>query len=727
MLVTFTAPSTYAYKWLDTGSNYAIKSIVDSDQRIKNAVLQLRNTIDLSEVIWSNIIFANNGYNMGNADYTASTNYIAIPPGEYYIRIKEGYRFSCVEQDAGNIGAAADNLLVSTYGKSQTITVTKSYIRLQIVKWTNDAIDESIVFDISDLTDIIETIQVLEKKDRISNIEDTVKIKQDVLTDGSVTDSLLKSSFIKQQQKSFAVSKLELIPSDNINLLSTSSNTAYVRGKNFCANSFGSGDGVTLVSQTASHTDILVSSGLYRAFYMPYQQYPAGMFTASTEIEILSGVVTEQMYLYFDDTAVALTLDQNDNKYKGHISKEILTQNLKRPFIQFSMGNATNELTCRVRIQVESGSYVSFIEDYVGQDVILSPNVASKLDADNYIWIFGNGYNLSYYSDIIYNTTNRVVCWGDSLTAGAGSNILKPVSDINTDTSYPAVLGRLLTNKKQVVNMGVGGETSWMIAARHGAIPVSVLPTTIPSSTNAVRVYLKGKEQDFYYVNGDWTYLKDNLSYNIDTTGVNPCYINGIKGNLSRMLLSVGEPDPETGETVQSSTYAYYFTREEAGDISAFTYPKQLVTFASSEYRNDIQVIWMGQNDAPNHDGQYVLQVGSYNRARAMADHCIANDKRFIVMNAPAGDDLNNAVIDQQYALEFGNHFINIRKYICEFGVDIANSMGAGITLDANDLALVEAGSIPYAFRIDGVHGNYWYYQIVAKAVFEKGNDLGYW
>ena len=39
----------------------------------------------------------------------------------------------------------------------------------------------------------------------------------------------------------------------------------------------------------------------------------------------------------------------------------------------------------------------------------------------------------------------------------------------------------------------------------------------------------------------------------------------------------------------------------------------------------------------------------------------------------------------------------------------------------------LDAGVIPRVLRKDGVHGNYYYYQIVAIAVYERGKDLGYW
>ena len=96
-------------------------------------------------------------------------------------------------------------------------------------------------------------------------------------------------------------------------------------------------------------------------------------------------------------------------------------------------------------------------------------------------------------------------------------------------------------------------------------------------------------------------------------------------------------------------------------------------------------------------------------------------------MDLPSGDNVGNAERVQSFNQEFGKHYLNIREYICKYGIVIANELGANITVSNSDQELINKGQIPGCLRIDGVHGNYWYYQIVARAVFEKGQDLGYW
>lgn len=325
----------------------------------------------------------------------------------------------------------------------------------------------------------------------------------------------------------------------------------------------------------------------------------------------------------------------------------------------------------------------------------------------------------------IKENTDFIICWGDSLTNGTGANTSKPSTDKNDDTSYPAVLSRM--TGKDVKNYGVGGEPSWTISARSGHNEICVEPFTIPADTIATRIYLHGQEQDYFWDNtvNAWTYLKDNLSYNIavdDThSGVNPVSIDGIAGKITRTLISSGQPDPDTGETVQGSVYAYYFTRSNSGEAKALICRTPIITNAYKEYDDCIKVIWAGQNDAPAHDGKYITQGSAMERIASMCNG------KHIVMSLTAGTASENAKREQDFVAKFGSNYLNIREYICKNGIAYANSLGAGLTISDSDQSLLDVGTIPACLRSDTVHGNYWYYQIVAKAVYDKGVALGYW
>ena len=323
---------------------------------------------------------------------------------------------------------------------------------------------------------------------------------------------------------------------------------------------------------------------------------------------------------------------------------------------------------------------------------------------------------------------NDVICFGDSLTEGAGSTTNKPSTETNVDVSFPAVLSRLINDGRTVVNAGCGGEPSWMVATRQGAECLLCEPFTMPAEKTKVRIYIKGQEQDFFYNDGNFSFLENNLSYNInlgEQKGINPCCIGDIEGTLSRELLSAGTPDPTTGETVQSNTYAYYFTRAEIGKTITFDRPLYIIGKAYREWRDKIQILWCGANDAPNHDGSYIIQPYDYKRMKIMTENLTSN--RFIVMDLPTGNDISRASSVQEFNQLFGSHYLNIRKYVSKYGIDIANKLGANITSSESDKQSVLKGEVPSCLKIDGIHGNYWFYQVVALAVFDKGKSLGYW
>ena len=80
---------------------------------------------------------------------------------------------------------------------------------------------------------------------------------------------------------------------------------------------------------------------------------------------------------------------------------------------------------------------------------------------------------LSYSQNMPFN----ILCWGDSLTAGAGGN----------GTTYPKTLQTLLGSLYSVQNFGVGGENSLGISARQGGIPVLLKrDVTLPATTDVV-------------------------------------------------------------------------------------------------------------------------------------------------------------------------------------------------------------------------------------------------
>lgn len=130
--------------------------------------------------------------------------------------------------------------------------------------------------------------------------------------------------------------------------------------------------------------------------------------------------------------------------------------------------------------------------------------------------------------------TNKIVSWGDSLVQSAGSSTGKPQSDTNSDVSWPAVLGRLTGFES--INMGVGGESSWQVAIRQGAMSLIGKLDNIPENTEEIDIELVGQEQNSVYLNNVWEYTNNNYLKlpNMSSKGINPVIICGIEGNIKQ-------------------------------------------------------------------------------------------------------------------------------------------------------------------------------------------------
>ena len=552
----------------------------------------------------------------------------------------------------------------------------------------------------------------------------------------------------------------------SLTLTASSSFTAFSHGKNYLPFSIGVYDNnLTTVSEDSESITLQIKGGAtFKHFKLSPIFLKAGTYTVSLTTTKVSGDDIANagfIYVFTGDTQ-----EKQGTQLKAGKSPMTITLDADNwvmlDVYMNTNGSFTNDTVYKFsNFQIEKASaftsyekysgtsktgtsvsfaYTSGIEIYTTTEVTLKYTKTGSQTSMSYDQVLEAVASIGTSSN-----SKTVVAYGDSLTSGTGNDVAKPSSETNSDNSYPAVLGRKLGSGYTVINAGVGGEPSWMIAARQGGMPIEVLPTTIPATKTSVRVYLKGMEQDAYY-NKDtskWIYSEDALSYNIAVDGnanINPVKINGIEGTLTRVLVSSGSADPTTGETVQSNTYAYYFTRSTAGDASTFTTPKTLITHASEKYKDAISIIWAGQNDAPLTNGKYFVQEGAAKRIRRMVEH--TNSKKYIVMQTPSSSDVNDIANDQIFRQEFGEHYINIRKFICDYGIQIASELG--LTVNSSDSncykgsaevdsnystvgASINAGVIPRVFRKDGVHGNYYYYQMVAIAVYEKGKDLGYW
>lgn len=268
----------------------------------------------------------------------------------------------------------------------------------------------------------------------------------------------------------------------------------------------------------------------------------------------------------------------------------------------------------------------------------------------------------------------RIVCWGDSLTASWDKK-----------TAYPDRLREI--SGLEVINYGVEAETTSMIAMRQGGIPVLVGATVIPASTELIPVFLKTETGNavFYLDHGDG--------------GVNPCQIGGIEGNLSKL------------------NGAYYFERSEEGVRTSLSEDSPFVTFGMADSNpNDVLVIFAGTNDLP--DTESVYQLIDTIHDMLTVSKC---DKYIIIGLTYAAGIPEIDKVNEILANEFEDNFLDIRNYLINYGLD-----DAGLKATANDLIDISEGEIPASLRRDYVHGNTYFYDLLAKQVYRRLQYLGY-
>ncbi len=270
----------------------------------------------------------------------------------------------------------------------------------------------------------------------------------------------------------------------------------------------------------------------------------------------------------------------------------------------------------------------------------------------------------------------RIICWGDSLTYGQGGN----------DVTYPLVLADMLNY--EVINYGIQGETAKQIAIRAGALTMTTSAFEIPADTTPVEMYL-------------WQNGQDPIMMRLGDCAINPCVIGGVEGTLS----------------YDAEQIKYYFTRTSEGEAVQIEDGTVVETFASLDKReSDIIVLFAGTNLPPDKD-----TVGELiDTEQKMLDY-LGSD-RYVVIGLtskiliPDVEPINEAL-----AGAFGEHFLDIRTYMLEHGLE-----DAGLEITEQDQEDIENGEIPFGLRVDEVHGNEAFYRIIGEQVCRKLEELGY-
>lgn len=269
-----------------------------------------------------------------------------------------------------------------------------------------------------------------------------------------------------------------------------------------------------------------------------------------------------------------------------------------------------------------------------------------------------------------------ILCYGDSLTMGSGGN----------GTTYPSVLQTLLGDSYAVKNYGVGGETGQQIACRQGGVPMMVQPLECPYNTWV--------EISFKSIFG---FEPQNLFVYQSIAGFNPCTIDG-----KNVELHWNSDNKQTVKNNESETLSV-------------TRPTKIIPY-SSTLKNKTCLIWIGTNGWGDNSIETLI-----NTIKCMIEYN-GND-HYIVIGLHT-DSLSSkfAELETKMVQSFGEHFINIRKYLVNYGLSDAN-----ITPTSDDTSRISRGLVPSSLLSDGLHFNASGYTVIANVVYKTGKDLGLW
>lgn len=261
----------------------------------------------------------------------------------------------------------------------------------------------------------------------------------------------------------------------------------------------------------------------------------------------------------------------------------------------------------------------------------------------------------------IYN--EEINLWGDSMTAiGSGYG-----DYFRTNIRY--FRGSVF---------GVGGETTKQIGGRMGTIPFLISADfTIPSTTTPVSINLKSSwDNSTCFPRADW--------------GMNPCYINGVKGNL----------------TVTSAGVSATFTRIDEGDALDVKIGTPLISNAVSKYKTYIHVVFVGQNGNYSSVDDNLEQWEAFTRPL----------KKYLVItpHLATSDEL-----ELKMSKKYGNLYFNLRHWCVNYALS-----EAGITPTTADLDAIALGNCPPSLLSDGTHFTETVQEIFAKNIIKRLVEL---
>ena len=312
-----------------------------------------------------------------------------------------------------------------------------------------------------------------------------------------------------------------------------------------------------------------------------------------------------------------------------------------------------------------------------------------------------------------------IVCWGDTITTGTVSGVsyasaledlieenITDLYDFRETLDYADRVSRVewedYTVEIPVINMGGGDESTGTILGRNGAAPYILSEElTVPADCTEVRI--KFTDSTGNSVN----------PLSVGDGGVNNVTIGGIEGTLSLDSASY-----------RSGHLYYYFTRLKPGRETVLEVGTEIITAASDMYREDVAVIFIGTYGGYSDVDTLISQI------RAVIDHQTTNKDRYIVMSPYyysdsyyGGDTSTFDKYETALSQAFGEHYVNIRKYLISDALD-----DAGLKATTADTTQIKNGRVPDSLRssTNSIELSATAYRLIGRVIYDRMDQLGY-
>ena len=294
----------------------------------------------------------------------------------------------------------------------------------------------------------------------------------------------------------------------------------------------------------------------------------------------------------------------------------------------------------------------------------------------------------------------KIVCWGDSLTAGGGWTTT--LADLSGGTVY---------------NGGTGGENARTIMARQGADVMTINNITIPAVCEPVTIATRTDDKGILTEGGyKVTPLLQGGAH------VNPVMIGEVEGTLRW-----------TGSNYADQTGTWTFTRSEPGEEVVIDRPTAIRTNFDRIHneKNEIMVIFMGQN------GGYSSIDDLIDMHRKMIDHF--KGKEYVILGLSSGTAAQRADYEAAMKNAFGRRFISLREYLAapiydedgniiscyglaDQGLEPGTKEYNGVTYVA--LEEIAIGVVPHQIISDSVHYTAGTKTVIGEMLYRKMKEL---